>query len=62
MTQITKITVSGNTVWMTYNRRGNVYKGFTPFKKVEDAIAYAKATLTKWDENFMCVTTSFELI
>ena len=61
MTQITKISITGTTVWMTYNRRGSIYEGFTPYKTIEEAITYAKEVLTKWDSEFMCTAKTFKL-
>lgn len=55
-TLITNITISDNTVWLTYDNRGNSYKGFTPYKTFEEAMEYAKEVLgyNFFNSEFIC--------
>ena len=63
MTKITEISISGSTVWMTYNKRGLIYEGFTPYKTVQDAINYANEVLGYWAGNsdFVCTAKTFKI-
>ena len=62
MTLITNITVNGNKVFTTYNRRGTIYDGFDVCESRDEAIARANDMMS-WNvfDNDFYTNTKTEL-